>query len=165
VTFTTDQLSLILAAIAGLIALAALIWSFALQRRLNRIQSEASDLLGEGDAAGVSGMLRTQATALERTAAQTETLAGQVNQLLEITPRALQRVGIVRFNPFSDTGSDQSFAIALLDGQGDGLILSGLYSRGGVRIYAKPVAGGRSEYTLSDEEEQAIGRAMANWQG
>jgi hypothetical protein len=107
-------------------------------------------------------MLRTQAMTLERTAAQAETLAGQVNQLLATTPRALQRVGIVRFNPFSDTGSDQSFAIALLDGRGDGLVLSGLYSRGGVRIYAKPVVGGRSEYTLSNEEEQAIGRAMAS---
>jgi hypothetical protein len=162
VALTIDQLSLILAIAALLIALAALTWSLILQRRLDRILGGARALLGESDTAGVGEMLRTQALTLERTAAQTETLTGQVNRLLEMAPRALQRVGVVRFNPFTDTGSDQSFAIALLDGRGDGLVLSGLYSRGGVRIYAKPVAGGRSEYTLSDAEEQAIRRAMVS---
>jgi hypothetical protein len=65
----------------------------------------------------------------------------------------LQRVGIVRFNPFSDVGGDQSFVIALLDAQGNGFVLS--------RVFAKPVKNGESSHNLSDEERQAIAQAMS----
>ena len=59
--------------------------------------------------------------------------------------KAVQRVGLVRFNPFEDTGSNQSFALALLDGHGDGFIVSSLHSRNGTRIYAKSIARGAAE--------------------
>jgi hypothetical protein len=157
-----EQLALPLAAAALVIALIAVIWLLILQRRLNKISGKSQAAPAATDTAEISKVLSTQAVALERTAAQVDILTGQVNQLLEIIPHAFQRVGLVRFNPFGDTGSDQSFSIALLDGRGEGLVLSGLYSRGGMRVYAKPVAGGRSEYALSDEEQQAISQAMAD---
>jgi hypothetical protein len=71
----------------------------------------------------------------------------------------LQRLAIVRFNPFRDTGGDQSFAIALADGQGNGVILSSLHARDMTRVYAKPLEKWQSSYTLTDEEKQAIGLA------
>lgn len=70
--------------------------------------------------------------------------------------RSLQHIGLVRFNPFEDTGSDQSFAIALLDDQRDGIVLSSLHGRANTRIFAKPVSDGSSPHNLSDEESQAI---------
>ena len=82
--------------------------------------------------------------------------------LLETSVRhAFQRVGIVRFNPFEDTGGNQSFALALLDAGGDGVVLSSLHSRSGTRVYAKSVAAGRSESALSEEESQALKDALA----
>jgi hypothetical protein len=75
--------------------------------------------------------------------------------------RSFQRIGLVRFNPFEDTGGNQSFALALLDANGDGIVLSSLHSRTGTRVYAKAVNGGRSETALSDEETQAVRDAMA----
>jgi hypothetical protein len=76
---------------------------------------------------------------------------------LEVRSRgSLQHVGMVRFNPFEDTGSDQSFAIALLDDRRDGIVLSSLHGRGQTRVFAKPVEGGESTHQLSDEEAQAI---------
>ena len=75
--------------------------------------------------------------------------------------RSFQRIGLVRFNPFEDTGGNQSFALALLDGRGDGFVVSSLHSRTGTRVYAKAVNGGRSETALSDEETQAVRDAMA----
>lgn len=72
---------------------------------------------------------------------------------------AIQRVGLVRFNPFDETGGDQSFAIALLDQHGNGLVLSSLHNRTETRVYAKPIEGGQSRYTLSNEEEQALNQA------
>jgi hypothetical protein len=67
--------------------------------------------------------------------------------------------GLVRFNPFPDTGGNQSFALALLDESDDGYIVSSLHSRTGTRIYAKAVTGGKADMTLSEEEQQAIDEA------
>lgn len=68
-----------------------------------------------------------------------------------------QKIGLVRFNPFAGTGGDQSFCLALLDGEENGLVISSLHSRDTTRIYAKPVKKGRAAgYELSTEEVQAI---------
>ena len=75
--------------------------------------------------------------------------------------RAFQRVGLVRFNPFEETGGNQSFALALLDAGGNGWVLSSLHARSGTRVYAKAIKAGRADAALSDEESAAIGQAMA----
>ena len=68
----------------------------------------------------------------------------------------------MRFNPFEgDTGGNQSFALALLDGRGDGFVVSSLHARAVTRMYAKAVSGGASEAALSDEECEALRQAMA----
>lgn len=69
----------------------------------------------------------------------------------------LQKIGFLRYNPFKTTGGDQSFILALLDGQDNGVVFSSLHSREATRIYAKPVkAGGAEKYKLSNEEEKVI---------
>jgi Protein of unknown function (DUF4446) len=73
---------------------------------------------------------------------------------------SIQHVGLVRFNPFEDTGSDQSFALALLDDRRDGVVISSLHGRTNTRLFAKPVEGGASSHALSDEEAQAIRVAL-----
>ena len=72
---------------------------------------------------------------------------------------ALTKVGIVRYSAFENTGSDLSFAVALLDSNNNGVVLSSLFGRDNSRTYAKPVENGRSSYTLTDEEKQAISEA------
>jgi hypothetical protein len=69
----------------------------------------------------------------------------------------LQRVGLVRFNPFGDTGGNQSFALALLNDHGDGAVISSLHSRETTRIYGKPVKNfDESGFEFSAEEKQAV---------
>lgn len=75
----------------------------------------------------------------------------------------LQKVGLIRFNPFKDTGGDQSFVLALVDGNDTGVVISGLYSRAGTRWYAKKVVSGKGvDYELSDEEKAAIKAARGH---
>ena len=74
--------------------------------------------------------------------------------------KCIQKVGIVRYSAFKDTGSDLSFAVALLDENNDGVVFNGIYSREMSNIYAKPVEKGNSKYTLSNEELQAIDKAI-----
>ena len=69
----------------------------------------------------------------------------------------IQKVGLVRFNPFKDTGGDQSFILSLIDGKDTGVIISGLYSRSGTRWYAKQVIEGKAVgHELSEEEKKAL---------
>ena len=72
----------------------------------------------------------------------------------------IQKIGIVRYNAFKDTGSDLSFALALLDSKDNGVVLNGIYSREMSNIYAKPVEKGVSKYVSSAEEQQAIEKAV-----
>lgn len=73
----------------------------------------------------------------------------------------IQKVGLLRFNPFEDTGGDQSFVLAVLDGQNSGVVLTSLHNRGITRWYAKKVKTGKGvDYQLSEEEEKAIHQAI-----
>lgn len=72
---------------------------------------------------------------------------------------ALQHVGVVRFNPYRDTGGDYSFSVALLDENGTGLLLTGLYHRDQTRVYTKEVRGWVSDQELMGEEREAIEKA------
>lgn len=88
-------------------------------------------------------------------------LAQQYDTILSEGNFHIQKIGLLRFNPFKDTGGDQSFILALLDGKDTGVVLSGLYSRSGTRWYAKKVKNGKGvEHELSDEEKQAIKEAL-----
>ncbi|ADG83827.1 DUF4446 family protein [Thermincola potens] len=87
-------------------------------------------------------------------------IAATCRELKSITEKSIQKVGVVRFNAFADTGSDLSFAVALLDKFGDGVVLSSIFGRDDQRTYAKPVKNGDSTYQLSDEELEAIRIAL-----
>jgi len=72
----------------------------------------------------------------------------------------IQKVGMLRFNPFNDTGGDQSFIISLLDASDTGVVISSLHTRTGTRWYAKKIVEGKGlEHQLSDEEKDAILKA------
>lgn len=90
----------------------------------------------------------------------TETLIKKTTELEEHGKWHLQKVGLVRFNPFRDTGGDHSFTLAVLDGKKTGLVISSLHSRDNTRIYAKPIREGKAiGYQLSQEENEAIKKA------
>jgi hypothetical protein len=73
---------------------------------------------------------------------------------------SVQKIGIVRYNPFSQVGGDQSFSLAFLDEGNDGVVITSHYTREGNRVYGKPIKGGKSDYSLSEEEKQAIIKAQ-----
>lgn len=72
----------------------------------------------------------------------------------------VQKVGLVRFNPFSEIGGDHSFSLALLDGKNNGFVMTGLHTRERTRLYIKPIKSLKSSYELSTEEQKAIKEAL-----
>ena len=73
--------------------------------------------------------------------------------------KSIRGVETIRFNPFPDQGSNQSFAIGLLNEENDGVVISSLYSRERMSVFAKPVKNGTSEYELSAEEKESLEKA------
>ena len=80
----------------------------------------------------------------------------------KVLQNTLHKVGLVRFNPFEDMGGAQSFALALLNAQNDGVLITSLYSKDGMRTFSKKIKAGVGEQALSHEEERAVREAMVN---
>lgn len=97
---------------------------------------------------------------LKTTKNNQEQISHMIHDLETRTKTHVQRMGFVRFNPFADTGGDQSFTLAILDGHNSGFVISSLHSRDHTRIFAKPVVSGKGDgFELSSEEQLAIRRA------
>lgn len=90
-----------------------------------------------------------------------EKMSGEIKKIKEGDKLSVQKIGIIRFNPFSGVGGEQSFSLALLNGNNDGIVITSLYTRTESRVYGKPVKDGQSEYVLSEEEKQAIDKAKS----
>lgn len=91
-------------------------------------------------------------------------LAGEQQRQAALLLGAVQRVGLVRYDAFEDMGGHLSFSAALLDGNGDGLVITSINGRQDTRCYAKPVQGWTSGHNLSEEEGQAIQQALTSSQ-
>lgn len=108
------------------------------------------------DGGNLEAALKSHLDRVEETIQRMESLEQAVAILQAQIPGCLQQVNVVRFDAFDDVGGEQSFAIALLDGQKNGVILSSLYSRQDNRMYAKAVRSGSASQALSDEEQRAL---------
>lgn len=155
-TLYSPVLAVLLAAAVLLLAL----WLYRLQRRLRHVEDRYREILRGATGTPLEELLREYANDVARTRGRVEELVRTSQEMQRALRRSLQGVGVVRFNPFSDTGGDQSFTIAFLDPQGDGVVMTGLHGRAEGRVYAKPILRGGSPYPLSEEEKKAIARAQ-----
>ena len=114
---------------------------------------------GEVKAGNVEQLIANLHERLDASVEQFDGFGTRLDVMDKKAARAINRVGLVRFNPFQDTGSDLSFSAALLNDKGDGLVLTSLWGREEVRLYAKPVDKHESRYALSQEEKQALDMA------
>jgi hypothetical protein len=130
-------------------------------RRVRSLRRRLETLTQGEDGASLEAVLAGHLERVRRVVGDVDTVAARTAMLERDLQGALGRVGIVRFNPFEETGGNQSFALAILDGRGDGVVVSSLHARAGTRVYAKTVTGGSSEAALSGEETEALRQALA----
>ena len=142
----------VFAGIATFFIFLGAVWIIITEKRLKRffLGKKAKDL----EDTIIS--LETEINKLNKAKDTIEKEIATVNTKLKKSIRGLETI---RFNPFPDQGSNQSFAIGMLNEEGDGLVISSLYSRERMSIFAKPVKNGRSEYELSVEEKEALVKA------
>ena len=131
-----------------------------LARRTSRIDARLGGLTrGEGGSS-LESILDAHLDKVFAVSRDLDELAVRVATIEGAQERAFQRVGLVRYNPFEETGGNQSFALALLDGAGDGWVMSSLHARSGTRVYAKTIKAGHADTPLSEEEIAALRQAM-----
>ena len=140
----------------GALVLLLLFWLAVQGARLRRTVRTYRELVRDGEGGTLHDRLVGSAEQAVRAAERMNEIEATHALMEQRTRRSLQHIGLVRYNPFDDTGSDQSFVIALLDDQRDGIVISSLHGRANTRIFAKPVADGGSPHNLSDEESRAI---------
>ena len=130
--------------------------------RISKIQKNYKRFLEKlGNSDNLEEDLENYMYIVERVEKQNAEILLNIKNIEKDITRCIQKVGIVRYNAFKDTGSDLSFTLALLNENNDGVVLNGIYSREMSNIYAKPVEKGTSGHTLSEEEKQAIEKAMS----
>jgi hypothetical protein len=148
-----------MAVVALFLALLALVGVVLLLARQQRLLGQYQHLMTGTSGGNLESMLHDHVAQVRETAAQVEAVDQLARRLEKSGYFSLQHLGVVRYNPFQDTGGDQSFAIALVDGHGNGVVLSSLHARDVTRVYAKPLSKWESTYSLTDEEKQAIALA------
>ena len=146
------KLEIVLFSVVLIFAVASSLWAFNTEKRLKRffLGKKAKDLEGTLE------KLEEDIEKLKLAKDGAEKELSVINKKLKKSIRGLETV---RFNPFPDQGSNQSFAIGMLDENGDGVVLSSLYSRERMSVFAKPVKSGVSEYELTEEEKKALEKA------
>ncbi|MEK7649720.1 MAG: DUF4446 family protein [Patescibacteria group bacterium] len=128
--------------------------------RLFYLEKKFQKIFGGGDPKTAEALVVEHAGRIEEVEQALRELGDAHSTLARDFLGSVQKVSMVRFNPFSDTGGDQSFVIALLDGKNNGVVFSSLYTRGQPLVYAKPIEAGTSRYQLSKEETDALARAI-----
>ncbi len=126
--------------------------------KLNKKYQNFMQKLGNGK--NLEEDLETYMYRVNKVESENAQIINSIEEINKEQKKCIQKIGMVRYNAFQDVGSDLSFALAMLDENNDGVVLNGIYSREMSNIYAKPIEKGKSTYTVSAEEAQAIGKAM-----
>jgi hypothetical protein len=145
---------------AAVVAALLLLWNVFLQISVSRMKKNQEKIFSGKSGMDLEKVILDHSANLKELDRDIQDLYGISNQINDLAKKSVHKVGVIRFNPFKDLGGDQSFSIALLDGQSSGVVISGLHTREGNRVYAKPVEKGKAvKHPLTQEEMEAIKKA------
>jgi uncharacterized protein YlxW (UPF0749 family) len=135
-----------------LINIIIIFWTYKTETRLKKL------FLGK-KAKDLEDLIVSLSAEIKDLQIQKNKIQTEVNNLYNKTKKSIRGLETIRFNPFPDQGGNQSFAIGMLDEEGNGLVLSSLYSRERMSVFAKPIKNGKSEHELTEEEKEVLNKA------
>lgn len=148
-----------LIAALGAAALAVLL-ALWLAIRLRRVERAWKRVVRAAPDQNAADTLLRQVDRLEEIGGRLATAETELTHLSRLIEGCVQHVGLIRYDAFEEVGGLQSFSVALLDGQRDGIVISGIYSRSDMRVYIKLLKEGRAATTMTKEEMAAVGQAL-----
>ncbi len=153
-----SEINLIVLGLGGL-SLLLLIWNTINSINGAKTKKKLEQLLRGSNSDDIERAILDNIERAESAAAKVIEMEKKMTEMKTQLENCVQRVDIVRYNAFSDTGSDLSYSLALLNNKNDGLLLTGIYGRNESYTYAKPINEGESKYALSDEETEVLRKA------
>ncbi len=157
-----DSITSNLAAIVLVLAGLCLVLMLVLQAmQISQLRQRLDRLTRGSDGESLEAVIGAHLETVHEVGRDLDELTAKTAVLESSARHHFTHLGLVRFNPFPDTGGNQSFALALLDESEDGFVISSLHSRTGTRIYAKAVVGGKADTSLSTEENEAMDQARS----
>ena len=145
-------------AVVNLLLLVLYISSLLNLKKINKNYKKFMKKIGNGN--NIEEMLQKYLEKVEEVNVKNEEIINYCTRLDKDISLCIKKIGMVRYSAFKDTGSDLSFALALLNDNNDGVLLNGIYSREMSNIYAKQVNQGKTNAKLSDEEKKALDIAL-----
>ena len=163
ISFVTTNLIYIVGALTVITAVLFVV-VIVLSLNLSSLKKRYAEMMtGEQTGTDFETMLLDHIAKTDRALAETSQLRGDVKRINGLLATGITRVGVIRFRAFEDTGSDLSYAVALMDSANNGVVLSSIFGREDSRSYVKPLKGGKCDrYILTEEEEEAIRQAIQN---
>ncbi|MCR2805312.1 DUF4446 family protein [Paenibacillus soyae] len=140
----------------ALVVLLLIIWLSVLGSRLKKLRKQYVAVMGNTGITNIEDVVVEMKGQIEAQRNRIETLQHQLQTVQSALPHMKSKLGIIRYNAFSDGGSDLSFSLAIMNDEKDGAVFSGLHSRDNTYVYAKPIEKGQSSYPLTPEERKAI---------
>ena len=140
--------------------LLSLIWNIILSIKVSSLNSKYKRFMRGASGKNFESLLMDHASNVESAIERVNILNDDLIDMRKQIDRCIQKCNIIRYNAFSNTGSDLSFSIAMLDNFNDGFIITGIYGRNETVTYAKPITKGISKYPLSVEEELVLNRSL-----
>lgn len=140
--------------------LVLLIWLFGLSYLFWRERNFLRQLFPKSESRDIRNKFKELLEVIDQFGKQDQLLNRNFRKLTREGLNHIQRVAILRYNPYEDTGGNVSFSVALLDGNLSGLVITSLHSRSGTRVYTKEVSLGKSDLELSKEEKEVLIKAI-----
>lgn len=153
-----SEIFLVVVAVVNILLLILYVCNQVKLRKINKNYKTFMKKLGNGN--NIDDMLKKYIERVEEVNEKNEEIIKYCNRLDKDISLCIRKVGMVRYSAFKDTGSDLSFALALLNDKNDGVLLNGIYSREMSNIYAKQVKEGKTNTKLTEEEKQALEIAL-----
>lgn len=160
ITNTVNQFSAYIFGGMAIIILLLFITVIILFRSMGKLENKYRRLMRGASGKNIEGLINSKLEEIEQANNSCENTKKDLEALEEKLKGCTQKIAIMRYKAFEDVGSDLSFSVAILDGNNDGIVLTGIYSRQGSTTYAKPIDKGISRYDLSEEEIDVLNQAI-----
>lgn len=157
-SFIKSEIFLIIVAVINILLLILYFCNLMKLRKINKNYKKFMKKIGNGN--NIDEMLHEYIDKVKEVNEKNNQIIEHCKRLENDVSTCIKKVGMVRYSAFKDTGSDLSFALAMLNDNNDGILFNGIYSREMSNIYAKQIKEGKTNSKLSDEERQALEIAL-----
>lgn len=130
------------------------------QVRISKIRKKYKEMVRGTEGVNFEELLLNLGKEIDKIYIENEIVREKLDEIEEKQKTSIQKVGFVRYNAFAEMGSELSFSIALMDEYKNGFIITSIYGRDYTTSYAKAIKDGKTEYELSEEEKQAMDKAL-----